>query len=180
MWRLPVKAGDLSEGSHTIVVKAIDSSLDVIGEHSFNVKREGNTIVEESTGGGGETKTYHDITFVSIPGGTFLMGSNFADDPDNVYDSFFDNEKPIHEVFLDGFYMCATEISQGQYQAITGENPSHFTEDEDLPVEKVNWYDAVRFCNRLSDKVGFDQCYDENTNVNSDVSDLGFRAVRRP
>ena len=94
-----------------------------------------------------------DITFVSIPAGSFDMGSN-----DGKYD-----EKPIHTVTLDAFEMSATEITQIQYESIMEDNPSYIKYDENLPVEHVTWYDAVIFCNRLSDLAGLQHCYNEET-----------------
>jgi formylglycine-generating enzyme required for sulfatase activity len=50
------------------------------------------------------------------------------------------------------FYLGATEVTQGQYRAVTGANPSGSKESDDLPVETVTWFDAVEFCNALSAK----------------------------
>ena len=93
------------------------------------------------------------IKMVPIPFGSFQMGSN--DDRDSA--------KPVHMVTLDEFEMSKYEITQGQYEAIMGENPSWFSGSDDLPVERVSWYDAVRFCNSVSYLVGFDRCYDETS-----------------
>ena len=48
------------------------------------------------------------------------------------------------------FYLGVTEVTQGQYRAVTGQNPSHFKGSDDLPVEQVSWNDAIAFCNKLS------------------------------
>ncbi|MHB9030450.1 MAG: formylglycine-generating enzyme family protein [Candidatus Latescibacterota bacterium] len=77
-------------------------------------------------------------------------------------------------VTLSGFSMSATEITQGQYRSIMGENPSRFTGEDNLPVERVTWRDAVRFCNRLSGKAGFERCYDEG-NGTYNFEKNGFR-----
>ena len=48
------------------------------------------------------------------------------------------------------FYLGATEVTQGQYRAVTGANPSDFKGSDDLPVENVSWNDAIAFCDKLS------------------------------
>lgn len=57
--------------------------------------------------------------------------------------------------------MSKTEITQAVYKAIMGKNPSYFTGDS-LPVEKVSWYNAVEFCNKLSKKAGLEPAYSIN------------------
>jgi formylglycine-generating enzyme required for sulfatase activity len=84
------------------------------------------------------------IKMVPIPGGTFEMGTNVGPGDD----------KPVHSVTLSAFEMSATEITQGQYKAVMGTNPSMFTGDDNLPVENVSWNDAVAFCRALSQKTG--------------------------
>ncbi|WP_296331178.1 formylglycine-generating enzyme family protein, partial [uncultured Treponema sp.] len=54
--------------------------------------------------------------------------------------------------------MLSTEVTQKTYQKIMGENPSYF-EDENNPVERVSWYDAVYFCNKLSETMGLTPVY---------------------
>ncbi len=83
---------------------------------------------------------------VLIPAGDFLMGS-----PDSDPDAF-PLEKPRHRVRItQPFYLSVTEVTQGQYRAVTGERPSHFRGSDGLPVEMVSWNDAVAFCDKLSE-----------------------------
>ena len=72
------------------------------------------------------------------------------------------------EIPNQNFSMLNTEVTQKMYTAIMGENPSYFKGD-DLPVENVSWYDAIYFCNKLSEKLGFTPVYavDGKTNVSS-------------
>ncbi|WP_406695166.1 SUMF1/EgtB/PvdO family nonheme iron enzyme [Singulisphaera sp. Ch08] len=108
-----------------------------------------------------------------IPAGTFQMGSSKEEDKDAEI-----NELPRHEVRIShAFYLGATEVTQGQYRAITGESPSKFEGSDDLPVEQVSWFDAVRFCNALSVKEGLPAFYrivDQTVSV-SDWRGPGYR-----
>jgi formylglycine-generating enzyme len=54
--------------------------------------------------------------------------------------------------------MARTEVTQEQYEAVMGSNPSNF-KGPDLPVERVTWYEAVEYCNELSRQEGLDPCY---------------------
>jgi formylglycine-generating enzyme required for sulfatase activity len=83
------------------------------------------------------------IELVEIPAGSFMMGSD-----GNHW------EKPIHKVTLKGFRMGKYPITQKQYKAVMGNNPSYFQEDENCPVERVSWNDAVSFCEKLSEMTG--------------------------
>jgi formylglycine-generating enzyme required for sulfatase activity/tRNA A-37 threonylcarbamoyl transferase component Bud32 len=87
------------------------------------------------------------LEMVEIPGGTFIMGS-----PENEAgrDS---NESPQHQVTIPSFCMGKYQLTQAQYQAIMGSNPSRF-KGNNRPVEQVSWNDAVIFCQRLSQKAG--------------------------
>ncbi|WP_445626734.1 SUMF1/EgtB/PvdO family nonheme iron enzyme [Nostoc sp. DSM 114167] len=87
------------------------------------------------------------LEMVQIPGGTFMMGSPEKEAERN------ENESPQHEVKVPGFFMGKYEITQAQYQAIMGNNPSNF-KGEQRPVEQVSWDDAVEFCKKLSQKIG--------------------------
>lgn len=79
---------------------------------------------------------------VRIPAGSFQMGSEESE-----------NEQPVHDVTLDAFEMSATPVTQAQYEAVMGDNPSGFT-GADRPVECVSWYDAMKFCDELSKRTG--------------------------
>ncbi|MGD1806161.1 SUMF1/EgtB/PvdO family nonheme iron enzyme [Dapis sp. BLCC M126] len=87
------------------------------------------------------------LEMVYVPGGSFLMGS-----PENEAERNSD-ESPQHQVTIQPFYMSKYPITQNQYQAIIGKNPSNF-KGGSRPVEKVNWHNAVEFCRKLSEKTG--------------------------
>lgn len=57
------------------------------------------------------------------------------------------------------FSILATEVTQELYQSVMDKNPSGFNEEKNLPVEQVSWYDAVYFCNKLSDICGLTPVY---------------------
>jgi formylglycine-generating enzyme required for sulfatase activity len=87
------------------------------------------------------------MEMVYIPGGTFTMGS-----PDKEEDRSSD-ESPQHLVTLPTFYAGKYPITQAQWEAVIGNNPSHF-KGEKRPVETVYWYEAVEFCDQLSETTG--------------------------
>jgi formylglycine-generating enzyme required for sulfatase activity len=90
------------------------------------------------------------ISMVSIPAGTFTMGSNSVADI---------GAAPPHQVTLAAFTMASTEITQELFMQVMGVNPSHFSGDDSLPVEKTTWFDAILFCNALSRQTGKDTVY---------------------
>jgi formylglycine-generating enzyme required for sulfatase activity len=78
-----------------------------------------------------------------IPAGSFMMGAENGGP----------NEQPVHKVELSGFKMSETPVTQAQYEAVMGKNPSHF-KGPDRPVERISWDDAKVFCERLSKETG--------------------------
>ena len=110
------------------------------------------------------------IEMISITGGTFQMGSPVRRD-------FQRRENPVREVTVRDFSLGKYEVTQGQYFEVTGARPSRSEinpEDESpdgwmkLPIDEVNWYDALIFCNKLSIKEGLDPVYRINGSVNPD------------
>ncbi len=105
---------------------------------------------------------------VLIEGGTFTMGSP-SDEPER------DADEIRHNVTVGSFYMAPTEVSQAEYTSVMGENPSEDQGDE-LPVESITWYDAIEYCNRLSEAEGLTPCYNvSGTTVTWDRSANGYR-----
>jgi formylglycine-generating enzyme required for sulfatase activity len=106
---------------------------------------------------------------VRINGGTFTMGS-----PASEVDRR-DNEGPQHRVTVSSFYMGKYEVTQKEYQEVMGTNPSYFKGDN-LPVEQVSWFDAVNYCNRLSQKEGLTPAYTINgENITWNQNANGYR-----
>ena len=95
--------------------------------------------------------------FVLIPAGTFQMGSNQG----------YDENKPVHTVTLTKtFHMCDHEVTQKEYEAVMGSNPSWFPAgaaegevQENRPVEEVSWYMAIVYCNKRSMAENLTPCY---------------------
>ncbi|WP_299402146.1 SAV_2336 N-terminal domain-related protein [Acaryochloris sp. IP29b_bin.148] len=98
-----------------------------------------------------------DITLemVSTPAGTFMMGASKDEDG-------YSSEKPQHPVNVSAFYMSRYPVTQAQWRQVATmkpveqmlkPNPSSFKGDLN-PVERVSWYDAVEFCDRLSQRTG--------------------------
>lgn len=88
---------------------------------------------------------------VKIPSGSFNMGSPASERQRNV-------DEKQHFVSLSSFYADAYEVTQKSFQSVMGRNPSVFKGDN-LPVENVSWFDAIEYCNRLSEKEGLEKCY---------------------
>jgi formylglycine-generating enzyme required for sulfatase activity len=87
------------------------------------------------------------LEMVKIARGSFSMGSKPSEDKSEP------NEHPRHQVEVPDFYLGKYPVTQAQYQAIMGENPS-FIKGENLPVETVSWSNAVNFCRKLSARTG--------------------------
>ena len=76
------------------------------------------------------------------------------------------DERPVHTVILtQTFQTMKTEVTQGLYEIVMGDNPSFFDGcGPECPVEKVRWIDAVTFSNRLNEALGLEPCYIIGTN----------------
>jgi formylglycine-generating enzyme required for sulfatase activity len=80
------------------------------------------------------------IEMAFIPAGEFLMGA-----------PGWEREGPQHRVRITHpFYMGKYEVTQGQWQAVMGSNPSNFKGDDRLPVEMVSWNDCQEFLGKLN------------------------------
>ena len=99
-----------------------------------------------------------------IPAGSFTMGDTFGGGPSN--------ELPVHKVYVSAFYMDRYDVTKALWDSVhlwatnhgysfdnagSGKAPNH-------PVETVNWYDAVKWCNARSEKEGLTPCYYTSTN----------------
>ena len=79
---------------------------------------------------------------VVIPAGQFEMGSAEGND----------DEQPVHRVAIRTFELSETEVTQAQWRAVMGSNPSRFQGCDDCPVENVGWKDTKEFLQKLNVK----------------------------
>ena len=103
--------------------------------------------------------------FVFVQGGTVVGDSSY----NQQYTGAF---RAGRTVTLSSFYMSDHELTQREYVAVMGTNPSYFSSapasgevQENRPVENVSWYDAIYFCNKYSESVGLTPCYKVNGNT---------------
>ena len=96
------------------------------------------------------------LEMVMIPSGSFMMGSPETEEGSN------DDERPQHQVTIKAFCLGKYQVTQAQWKAVAAFpqvnkelklDPSRFKGDN-RPVEQVSWYDAVEFCDRLSQYTG--------------------------
>jgi len=120
-----------------------------------------------------ESITFADDSFpegmVFVEGGTFLMGDH--------YNEGYEPELPTHNVTVSSFYIGQHEVTQGEYQAIMGNNPAHdYGVGSNYPVYYVTWYDAVEYCNARSTAEGLTPCYSgTDDNITCDWNANGYR-----
>ena len=150
-WEKPADpVGSLGTQSHSVVFTPDDAVHYKTAKKSVNV---------EVTVG---------IEMVWLRGGAFNMGAP-ASENNYTY------EKPVHAVILDSFHMGKYEVTQEQYEAVMGTNPSKTTYEADpgenparRPVDTVSWFSAIVFCNKLSVLEGLTPVYKLNGGANAD------------
>jgi len=108
----------------------------VVEKAKFKVKVFGFENYTETTAG-------LNLQMIAVKGGTFRMGSNSGNS----------NEKPVHSVTVSDFYIGKYEVTQAQWKAVMGNNPSYFKGDN-LPVESISWYDVQEFIKKLNQRTG--------------------------
>ena len=126
---------------------------------SPRLNQEGTGVVscwENATPGATCAEPTTGMKFVYVPGGCFQMGQTKADKAQLIkkvgkknYKKYYQDELPRHEVCVKGFWMGKYEVTQAQWQAVMGSNPSNF-QGVDRPVEMVSWNDAQEFLRKLN------------------------------
>ena len=134
-------------------IVAYDMEYETAGDvWSFTTSEEGN---------------YGEMVFVQ--GGTFEMGDHFNEGSND--------ELPVHNVTLSSFYIGQYELTQGEYEAVMGSNPAHnYGVGDNYPIYYVTWYNAVEYCNALSEQEGLTPCY----NLSDWSCDFGADGYRLP
>ncbi|MBI9030835.1 SUMF1/EgtB/PvdO family nonheme iron enzyme [bacterium] len=149
-----------------------DGSYELIGTttNSFYTLDDSRSVVDKAfikVTAEKESSGITDPNFVLVPGGTFTMGRTTG--------SGGSDELPTHQVTLSSFYIGKYEVTQAEYQAVMGTNPSYFS-GSDKPVEGVTWYNAVQYCNARSIEEGLTPCYNTTT-WECDFSANGYRLL---
>ncbi|MHC4269319.1 MAG: formylglycine-generating enzyme family protein [Planctomycetota bacterium] len=111
---------------------AFKSAKSRIESASKDIPSVGEVFKDRSTG----------IEFVYVTGGTFLMGDLFSEG--------HNAGNHIKEIKQDGFWLSKFEITQGQWKIVMGNNPSHFKNGDNYPVEMVSWNDIQAFIRELN------------------------------
>ena len=112
--------------------------------------------------------SWTDENMVAIEGGRTILGS-----PEE--EAWREPDETPHTVSVSPFLISRYEVSQSEYELVSGSNPSFFR-GGNLPVESLTWYEAVVFCNALSQQEGLEPAYvinGESVVWNRDAS--GFR-----
>jgi formylglycine-generating enzyme required for sulfatase activity len=105
------------------------------------------------------------------PGMVFVKGGNLQMGTNEVVS----DEKPVHSVTLDSFYMGKFEVTQEEWEAVMDNNPSTY-KGKNLPVDNVDWHNSVEYCNKRSEKEGLTPCYKgSGDKITCDFNADGYR-----
>ena len=122
---------NIASGERQITWKVLEESEQLVGDKiKFKVIANGKKSFEPE--------------MVFVEGGTFQMGSS----------SGYSDEKPVHSVTLSGFNIGKYEVTQAQWNAVMGSNPSNFSGCDNCPVENVSWNDVQQYITKLNSQTG--------------------------
>ena len=144
----PQMVSDLLVGQHQVRI----SKQGYSDYNSTLIVKEGETSIlttklEKPTGNLEFTVGTVSFIMIQVDGGTFQMGDT------NKQGSVENNENPVHQVTLSPYFIGETEVTQGLWEAVMGNNPSNF-KGINRPVEQVSWNDCQEFIKRLNQKTG--------------------------
>jgi formylglycine-generating enzyme required for sulfatase activity len=140
-----------------VVIALVISAPLIWAEEAKNNKSDGGTFASKAVEASNESSktAFIDSTtgmqFVSVPAGCFKMGDTWGDGQGD--------EKPVHEVCLDGFSMGKYEVTNAQYRKYrpnhsSGSYDGNSLNEDNQPVTNVSWFDAVDYAKWLSKKSG--------------------------
>lgn len=86
------------------------------------------------------------MEFVFVPGGEYEMGDQFGDG--------YPEEQPVHRVRVCDFWIGKYPVTQGEWKQVMGSNPSEFKKGPRYPVERVSWFECLRFIGQLNMETG--------------------------
>ncbi len=143
----PDEMRNLEEGKYRIDIKKdgygkYSQSVQVKAGRQANLAINLKTIQTVSSGSKKVEEWIDPITgmvFMWIPSGCYEMGSSDGKK----------NEKPVHDVCVDGYWIGKYEVTQGEWKVVMGNNPSFFKKEDNYPVEGVSWYDIKKFIKKL-------------------------------
>ena len=125
-----------------------------------------------------------DMSMIFVEGGTFTLGAAVQPSTDGTGTNYDGHaETNYHLVTLSTFCMAETPVTQAQFTAVMGINPSSFqggvyAPSDDKPVEMVSWYDAITFCNKLSLMEGKTPVYSiKFVSVEIDWENLAYSSI---
>ncbi|MBK7867722.1 MAG: SUMF1/EgtB/PvdO family nonheme iron enzyme [Ignavibacteriales bacterium] len=166
---------ELPVGEYNLIVqspghKSIREAIIILEGKNYSLDLKLEQGVEENL----KTETTVSPTYLKkIDGGYFSMGATLEQGSGTRM------ELPVRTVAVNMFYIGTTEVTQGLWNEVMGENPSHFKTAQagnSLPVENISWLEAVKFCNKLSEKEGLTPAYKiENDSASCDFEANGFR-----
>ena len=108
-------------------------------------------LTEDTDNGRGDLLTFTEHSMVKMPAGVLWMGTMPETEPTS-------DAMPRHRVDVDAFELSAIVVTQGLWHHVMGSNPSTHTGSR-KPVHQVSWWAAIQFCNRLSERLGFESVY---------------------
>ena len=126
-----------------------------VGDHSLEARTSGSRESKSLYVSKDQQSTVHFSFMVYVEGGSFKMGS---------YEGA-SREKPVHKVTVAPFYIGKYVVTQEEWKEVMGSNPSNWKGDN-VPVEQVSWYDAIKYCNLRSLAEGLKPCYSISGSTN--------------
>ena len=136
----------LPEGAHRVVVRH-DGYVDAERTVSVSGSTRVRIALERRPLRAGESREFDGMEFAWVPAGEFVMGSTSSEAEDD--------ESPVTRVRISrGYWLGKHEVTQAEWQAVTGTNPAHFSGCGSCPVENVSWDDAQGFIRSLNGRAG--------------------------